>query len=224
MSDQDLRTSRPLLAALLLLVLAAGCGNGEAEREPPAGAARGPEAGPPLEIRPLSDAELMGIDRTQIVLNLPWSGNVLAKEPAPAAARATLRSVDIARGETFDRITFTFGTDAPLPGYRIAWNDERTASCDDEAIELPAEWTLLVGFEPATARDDAGRATVAERARRPALPAIREAEQICDQTNRLTWALAAADSGLVRLAELRAPPRLAVDVMHPASAGGAPAP
>ncbi len=116
MSDQDLRTSRPLLAALLLLVLAAGCGNGEAEREPPAGAARGPEAGPPLEIRPLSDVELMGIDRTQIVLNLPWSGNVLAKEPA------------------------------------------------------------------------------------------------------------AADSGLVRLAELRAPPRLAVDVMHPASAGGAPAP
>ena len=226
MSDHDLRrtrkpTRRSRVPAALLLI-AAACGGERLPEEQPGAQAGVPEAGPPLELPTLSDAELMGVDRSQVVLALPWSDNVLAKDPAPSAARATLRSVEIARGEGFDRATFTFGTDAPFPGYRVVWNDQRTAMCGGEPGRLPGEETLLVSFEPATARDDAGRATAGERTRRPGLPAITAVEEICDRVSRLTWALAAADSTRVRVVELRGPARLLVDVMHPDAAAGAP--
>jgi hypothetical protein len=161
MSDHHFCWYRAVVATPALLLLAlAGCGGGEPEQEADGAgsAASVPRAGPPLDIQPLTDAELMGIDRALVVLNMPWSDNVLAKSPAPEAARATLRSVAISEGPTFDRITFDFGTDAPFPGYRLVWNDLMTAGCGGTAARaLPAEWTLLVSLEPASARRRARR-------------------------------------------------------------------
>jgi hypothetical protein len=209
MSDHHLE-----LVALILLGLAACGGERSAEAETDAAPANVFQAGPPLTIEALTDAELMGIDRAQVVLNLPWSNNVLVREPAPASARATLQAVRIERGPTFDRFELTFANDAPFPGYRVAWNEQRTATCDGESVALPAEWTLTVGTEPATAREGAAAAT---RSVRADLPAIKGASRVCDQLLRLVWAIPAADSTLMRTIELRDPPRLIVDIQHPAT-------
>ena len=212
MSDHHLR----LFALVLTLVLTA-CGDGEPEQDdtaPPPSVV--PQAGPPLQIEPLTDAELMGIDRGQVVLNLPWSDNVLAKSPAPNAARATLQSVELTRGETFDRIELGFGTDAPFPGYRVVWNDLLTAGCGGSpATTLPAPRTLLISIEPATAREGPA---AGERTVRGDFTMMRGATRVCDQADRLVWAIPAADSARVRTVELRDPPRLIVDVMHPDTA------
>jgi hypothetical protein len=215
MSDHHLRWS-----VALALTLAA-CGGGEAGEEeaapPPSNV---PQAGPPLELEPLADAELMGLDRGQVVLNLPWSNNVLARSPAPSSARATLQSVDVARGPSFDRIAFRFGTDAPFPGYRVVWNDLNTAGCGGQpAQELPAERTLLVALEPATAQEGPAASATSVAA---GLTMIERAARACDRADRLVWALSAADSGLVRTIELRDPPRLIVDVQHPTTGAAAP--
>jgi len=205
MSDHDLRWVAVLLVAL------AGCGGdapGDAGEAP---AAPVPEAGPPLEIQPLGDAELMGVDRGQVVVNLPWSNNVLVREPAQASARATLQSVRFQQGPTFDRFELTFGTEAPFPGYRVVWNDVRTASCaGDPPASLPMP-SLLVALEPATAAEGPAAGTQRVDA---GLTSFREARRICDRLQRLVWAIPAADSGLVRTVELRDPPRLIVDVQH----------
>jgi hypothetical protein len=208
MSDHHLRWTVAL--ALTLSACSGGEPGQEGEARPPA--ASGPAAGPPLALQPLGDAELMGLDRGQVVLNLPWSNNVLAKSPAPNAARATLQSVNLERGPSFDRFTLAFGTDAPFPGYRVVWNDLRTAGCGGEpAMELPADQTLLVAIEPGTAREGPA---VGETAVDGELTTVERATRVCDRADRLVWALAASDSSLVRTIELRDPPRLVVDVQH----------
>jgi hypothetical protein len=203
-----------------LTVTLAACGGGEAgEEEAAPSPSTVPQSGPPLEIGPLEQTELMGLDPAQVVLNLPWSNNVLTKSPAPSSARATLQSVDVSRGPSFDRIAFRFGTDAPFPGYRVVWNELRTAGCGGEpASALPAEATLLVAIEPATAREGpaAGMTSAA------GATTIERATRVCDQADRLVWALSAADSALFRTIELRDPPRLIVDVQHPTTGAAGP--
>jgi hypothetical protein len=219
MSDRHFRWYRGAVVTPALLLLAlAGCGGGEAgeDAEGDAVASGIPEAGPPLDIQPLGDAELMGIDRAEIVLNMPWSDNVLAKSPAPAAARATLQSVAVSQGTNFDRVAFEFGDDAPAPGYRVVWNDLMAAGCGGEAArELPGEWALIVSIDPATAT---GGPAAAVRTQAADSTGIEIVERVCDQASRLVWAITAPDSTRVRTIEMRDPPRLLVDVMRPATA------
>jgi hypothetical protein len=199
-----------------LVVALGGCGAEEPapEAAPDPGV---PEAGPPLQITPLTDEELLGVDRSRITLTMPWSEQAVSRSPAPASARGMLRALDVHDGGTFDRVTFTFGTDAPFPGYRVVWSDSTNAMCGEGmAIALPPEDpTLLIAFEPATGHEDGGRRTIAERSRSTELPVLRRAREVCDQADRLTWAITAADSARFRVVELRDPPRLLVDVMHP---------
>ena len=209
--------------ALTAFLLVTGCSDGP--KVPPENV---PTPAEPVKIEPLTDAELMGISRDQIVMTLPWSESPLSRNPAPNAPRATLHSIDVSAGETFDRATFGFGDDAPYPGYRIVWNDSTAASCADSTSVKPPAGTLVIRFEPSTAKD-AGRATVAKTSQRPALPSVETARQVCDKNDKLIWALGAADSTRFRVVELRDPPRLVVDVRHkdagiPATAAQAPAP
>ena len=92
----------------------------------------------------LTDAELMGIPRGEVLLTLPWSENVVSRDPAPAAPRATLRSVTITGGDSFDRAVVEFGTDTPFPGYRIVWGDSAVTGC-------PAPGVARAGGHPDSA-------------------------------------------------------------------------
>ena len=209
MSDHILRGFHgPAGARVLALVLVlAGCSDAE---KPAADATLPPE---PVKIERLTDAELMGIPRNEVVLTLPWGGNTASRDPAPP--RATLRSVKISGGAGFDRAVFEFGTDTPFPGYRIVWNEAAASVCAEEgAPDLGPERVLLIQFKPSTAREDSGRPTVAQSSRLPGLLAVATARQLCDDNDHLVWALGSSDCTAIRIVELRRPPRLLVDVRH----------
>ena len=141
MSDFTWSPSRRVGASVFILLALTGCSVGDEPAEESV-----PEA-VPVQIEPLTDAQLMGISRQQVILTLPWSEGVVARDPNPAAARATLRSVELSGGEGFDRVPFEFGTDAAFPGYRVAWNDTTNAMCaDGPAPDLGAGRTLLIRF------------------------------------------------------------------------------
>ena len=103
----------------------------------------------------------------------------------------------------------------------VAWNDSASTACGSRA-DLGGGRALLIRFTPARAHDDGGAKTVSETSRRPALPSVATARQLCDEADTLVWALGAADSTRFRVVELRTPPRLLVDLLHadgPAPAG-----
>jgi hypothetical protein len=206
-SDLKLRLFMPLVS----LLLGAGCSG--AEEEAPEGPPPTPNVS--FEIKPLTDEELLGVPREQVLLTLPWSQNVVSRDPAPNAARATLRSVEVAGGPTFDRTTFEFGTDTDFPGYHIVWDDSASARCAEERrADLGGRRTLLIRLQPAWTQDSEGKGTITQTSRRPALPSVATARQLCDEGDRIVWALGAADSTVFRVVELHTPPRLVVDVAH----------
>ena len=212
MSRSDLRLQKYVrrLIPVLALLAWAGCSGGDGADEPP----QTPNI--PLNTEPLTEAELMGVPRGQVLLTLPWSAQVVTKDPVPAAATATLQSVELAEGTGFDRTTFAFGTDADAPGYRIVWNDTANARCADEApASLGTGGSLLIRFQPTRARDAKGARTVRELSRRTGFKAVGTARQLCDDGDKVVWALNAADSAVFRVVELHTPPRLIVDVAHP---------
>jgi hypothetical protein len=213
-SDLTLRRALRFLLPMLAVLVWARCSSGADETE-------GPPETPnvSLNIEPLTDEELMGVPREQVLLTLPWSDQTVSSGGTPNAARATLQSVEVAEGTVFDRATFEFGTDADFPGYKVIWDDTASARCAEEKpAALGTGRALLVRFEPAWAQKLEGKAptkTVTETSRRPGLPSVATARQLCDEGDKLVWALGAADSTLFRVVQLHTPPRLVVDVAHP---------
>lgn len=216
-SDLILRSPWQGLLILVAALAWSGCSGGDETAEAPP---QTPNI--TLNVEPLTDAELMGVPREQVLLTLPWSERVVSRDPAPNAARATLYSVNVQEGPGFDRTTFEFGTDTDFPGYRVVWDDSASARCaDEEAAELGSGRTLLVRLEPAWTRGPGGENTIAQTSRSPRLPSVGTARQLCDEGGKVIWALAAGDSALFRVVEMHTPPRLVVDLAHPgATLGG----
>ncbi len=83
-----------------------------------------------------------------------------------------------------------------------------------DATQVAGQGWLEVRITPAQAHTDAGRATIAERERRLALPVLKELEQTCDFEGDVTWVLGVASPNRYRVTELTGPARLVVDVRH----------
>ncbi len=73
---------------------------------------------------------------------------------------------------------------------------------------------LSVRLEPARAHDDTGSATIVDRRRTPALPALKELTIICDFEAQVEWVLGLTARTPYRVMELSGPTRLVVDVRH----------
>ena len=52
-------------------------------------------------------------------VELPWTTNSINRSPNPVAPRSMVESVEVTAHERFDRMTFTFSSDAPAPSYEI---------------------------------------------------------------------------------------------------------
>lgn len=200
----------PRLGACLLAAALIACSKGEKAPEPEAAT-----PAEPIAYQPLTDAELLGMKREQVTLTMPWANWVVSRDPAPNSAKATLNAVETKGGATFDRTVFEFGADTDFPGYRVSWDDAANATCAAEkAPDLGKGRTLVLRFQPASARTVTNQKTIAEPSRRPGLPTVATARMLCDDGGKVVWALGTTDSTAVRLLELRDPPRLAVDVAH----------
>ncbi len=142
-----------------------------------------------------------------------WTAGV-TEVPRGGARPATLRAVRTARNEGWDRVVFEF-EGASVPGYRAEYVDRPVRKCGSgDATQVAGQGWLEVRITPAQAHTDAGRATIAERERRLALPVLKELEQTCDFEGDVTWVLGVASPNRYRVTELTGPARLVVDVRH----------
>lgn len=192
----------PLLFALLLVV---ACEPGAPPEEPGS-----EEAAPPAqqEEEGLGRDDFVGIERQDVVFNLPWVGGPVNREPTGPPATVSLEDVTTHGGTGFDRIVFHFAEGA-FPGYNLAWAEEAPVACESgEAAQLEGERWLRVRLEPASAAGDGAPDAPAD------LTNVQDVALTCSREDALVWHLGVADSAQVRVMELRRPERLVVDVRH----------
>lgn len=194
---------RPLALALTLAMVA--CGGGDtAETAPDSPAATADSAAAPDTSAPAgAEGSSTG----------PWSTPPLSGAGAgEGSGVAVLRQVRIARHDGYDRIVFEFEDHLPPWALRSVTNPAQCGS--GNPVDAGGAVALEVDFRPAAAHTEAGQPTIAERTRRPGLPALRTARLTCDFEAIVAWVLGVDHRGEVRALELASPPRLAVDVRH----------
>jgi hypothetical protein len=139
-----------------------------------------------------------------------WTAGIVdvARDDAPAAV---LRDVRTGVHDGFVRVVFAF--DARVPGYHVEYVDRPVYHCaSGEPVPIAGDAWLAVRFRIAAAHTEAGEATVAERDRRLDGPLLRQLTLTCDFEGDVTWVLGLSSPNRYRLAELRDPPRLVLDV------------
>lgn len=201
-----LRSALPLLA----LTLAAACGgSGEQAAE---GMAQD-TAVRPVERQPLTDADLMGMARENLAMELPWTSNRVTRDPG-ASPRAPIASIEATGHDGFDRVVVTFVDMAPMPGYDVSIVEagaELPCGGGPLAVTLASGRMLVVRTNPSRAATDSGR-TVRTGTSAMDHTRFQEGGLVCDDADVSIWAAGLAEGGEVRVLEMRAPVRLVVDV------------
>ena len=129
-----------------------------------------------------------------------------ARDSRPAPELVSVEAVERAG---YDRVVFTFR--GPPPGYRVRYLP-RVGGRGGRRLPLAGRAFLEVAFEPARARDPAGRPTFGAATLSPGSPALRQVRFADDFEGRVRFGLGLAGRGGFRVAELRDPTRVAVDV------------
>lgn len=215
---------------IAVLVLAAACGG---ETPPSAeGLAQAPDTTiKPVERQPLTEADLVDLDRSELSIEIPWTRNIVDRAPRPAAPRSLVESAVVTTHDGFDRTQFTFSMDAPFPGYRIELVDAGTAvRCglpdeghDEEgepegeeeevqhAPELEGARMLVVRIHPGWT-SEGRRVTIPTGTETYQLARVQEAGVVCSADDVATWVAGLTEGTDVRVLEFRDPHRLVVDV------------
>jgi hypothetical protein len=221
-----------LLGTLLLAILAHGCGPRDdaalstgaaadtgAEPTPPAPPGQPADGGAHSGIGPAPSPAAPGVaagaaDTDEVApATRNWTAGTTRVQRSFSGV-STLRGVRTARHEGFDRIVFEFGAGG-VPPYTIQYVDRPVVQCGSgETVPLPGDGYLAIGFEPARAHDDAGRATVQARDVTPDLPLLVRLTVTCDFEAHLDWVAAVRSPEPYAVLELREPPRLVIDVRH----------
>lgn len=204
------RPSRlPFLAAVL--ALAAACG-GEGSR---------PEAATdlpqdtfirPVEREPLTEADLAGMSMSELAVELPWTRNIMGRDPVPGAQPAHVLGAQVAAHERFDRVVFLLDDTLPPPGYQIYLAEAGASlACGGRTEELKAPRTLVVTFTSART-GTGGESSLPLRVSSTSAPRIPRAGVVCDEGGTVAWIAELAQADQLRVLELRGPSRIAVDV------------
>jgi len=177
----------------------------------------------PLEREPLTEADFVDLEMADLSLEVPWTRNAVNRTPAPTAPRSVIESVEVAGYDGFDRLTFTFSSDAPAPGYQIRVvpsglavrcgeaTDSTEAADGEYAPDVSGNQFLVVRLRPARIIDQ-GRRTMSIGTERFELTRFYEGGVSCDADDIVTWIVGLSEGSNVRLLQLRSPPRLVVDV------------
>lgn len=185
----------------------------------------------PLEREPLTEADLVGLEMAELGLEVPWTSNTINRTPAPTAPRSLIESVEIAGYDGFDRMTFTFSSDAPAAGYQIrivppglgvrcgettegvepGAEDTGESPEAEHTPELAGNQFLVLRLRPARIVDQ-GRRTMSIGTERFELTRLYEGGVSCDADDVVTWIVGLSEGSNVRVLEMRSPPRLVVDI------------
>ena len=138
----------------------------------------------------------------------PFRTAPATRSHAPRTAPELL-SVETSVGDGHDRVTFTF--QGSTPGWRVRYVP-KVAGAGGRAVPLDGEAFLEVSFEPARARDAAGRPTFREGDLDPGAASVRQVRFAGDFEGRVRFGVGVAGRDGFRVVELRDPTRVAVDV------------
>jgi len=209
-----LRSAGAVLVAATPFALMACGGAPGAERAADA-TAQEPDSSIKQIVRPpLTAADFAGLDSTQLAMELPWTENKISRDPAPKAARASLKSVATQGTDGFDRVLFRFDETTPFPGYEVSRGqpgDTLVCGNDTTTLNLGGSAVLLVRLNPARPGD--GSTTWVRKGTKVlGLTRLQKGGLVCDDAHAVTWAAGLAAGKEARVLEFRDPPRLAVDI------------
>jgi hypothetical protein len=142
-----------------------------------------------------------------------WTVGVL---DVPGSDRiATQRALRVGRNDGYDRIVIDLGSDA-MPSWHLEYIDTPAHACGSgEEVRLAGDGWLAIRLQPAQVHDDAGNATVRERALRLQLPNLLELRLLCDFEAHVEWVAGVRSPLPYRVLTLRDPTRLVIDIRHP---------
>ena len=179
-----------------------------------------PAADAPLPLsrsrsEPLTEADLMGIPRNEVVLRVPWSRSPVSRDPAPAAPRADpafrrdfgWRRFRPCHLRTRERHAFP----------RIPNRLERGSHVGVRGGSGSRSRSNASAADPVQACDRAGGQRPLNRgpsSRLPGLPAIATARQLCDDKDHLVWRWGHPTLPPSGSWSCGRPPRLVVDLRH----------
>jgi hypothetical protein len=124
-----------------------------------------------------------------------------------------LVGVRVGRHDGFDRLVLVFSD--RVPGYAVRYPEEPLHQCGSgRLIDVGAPRVLHIDLEPASAHNQRGHSTLAERSLSPGLPVLRSSRLICDYEGHVEWAVGLEREAPVRVFALEGPARLVVDVRH----------
>ncbi len=186
----------------------------------------------PLEREALTEADLVGLEIADLSVEMPWTTNAINRNPRPAAPRSMVESVEVTGHEGFDRMTFTFSSDAPAPGYEIrvvppgvavqcgegtegveadVGEDADARAEVEHTNELTGNQFLVLRLRPAHIIDQ-GRRTMSIGTETYELTRVYEGGISCDTDDVVTWIVGLREHSNVRVLEMRSPRRLVIDV------------
>ncbi len=208
-------TTRLLTFALTALALSACAGDDSADDTPgQAPAARGDTIVRPIKRQPLGAADLAGISRDAISLELPWTANRVARDRG-SAPRAAIASVSSDSHDGFDRVILSFEGSVAVPGYDVSFADSGAElPCGDgpQSATLASERLLVIRTGPSRAEREDGSRTMRTRTERMGHARLAEGGLVCDSNDVTLWVAGLTEGSEVRVFELRDPLRLVVDV------------
>jgi len=138
----------------------------------------------------------------------PFRTAPATRSHAPRTAPELL-SVATAERDGHDRVTFTFQGSAP--GWRVRYVP-RVAGAGGRAVPLDGGAFLEVTFEPARARDSAGRPTFPDGDLGPGAASVRQVRFAGDFEGEVRFGIGVVGRDGFRVVEQRDPTRVAVDV------------
>lgn len=207
-----MNVNRLLLAPCVFVVASlTACGGGDATD--------GADAAPAIDTtiitdiprEPLTEEDLNGMELANLSVELPWTRNIVSRDPGPAAARSTLELTESWGLDAFDRVSFTFSDATPFPGYEIRVVDAgATLTCGEEehALDSESDRLLVVRLHPARENADGWRG---DRAMQVDGQRFAHIGIVCDDGRNVTWVAGLSAGEEVRVLEFRSPQRLVVD-------------
>ena len=139
----------------------------------------------------------------------PFRTAPAARSHAPRTTIPELLSVSTAERDGHDRVVFTF--QGPAPGWRVRYVP-RVTGATGRAVPLDGEAFLEVTFEPARARDTAGRPTFPDGDLGPGAASVRQVRFAGDFEGRVRFGIGVSGRDGFRVVEQGDPTRVAVDV------------
>ena len=138
----------------------------------------------------------------------PFRKTPASRSHAPRTAPELL-SVETSVGDGHDRVTFTF--QGSTPGWRVRYVP-KVAGAGGRAVPLDGEAFLEVTFEPARARDTAGRPTFPDGGLGPGDISVRQVRLAGDFEGQVRFGIGVAGRDGFRVVEQGHPTRVTVDV------------